>query len=280
MVIRLGGNGPYPTFLVRSSLGSVGVASPDGLAGSGDVEGLSVAWTFIAQAGALDIGTGTALDATSTLDVQAGDVLIAVALCYGSGPPTATISDGGSNNLTVVWRDNSERYTAVNIWSAHLLSAATASGATFTLTFSASVSYRTFRILQYRPSSGSTVSLESATDFDNQVQSDTVVTATFDVPSGDTLVIAMNGHAGADSKTTASNHEVDGVAADGAYSGDDYVHIWGKALSTSKTGIDAGCTLGSVKYWFGAGALVFKATAGGTTAVPVFSHHYATMARN
>lgn len=216
-----------------------------------------MAWTYIGYTRNTDTGSGTSLDGDTELNIQAGDLLVGICLCYKTTPfPTPTISDGGDNDFTFLPRVDINN--SVHAWYGYILSAEASASATITYGLSVASTYRTFIVLQFRPENGAEITLESS-DIDATGNDSYPTSDPFNTPAGDVLVVAGHGIYGGTSDESLSNPEIAGEAADGCpWTGDDWVHMWYSAFSDAQNSIEAEADLSGSVQWFACGALVFS----------------------
>jgi hypothetical protein len=152
---------------------------------------------------------GTTVDTGTTLDILAGDVLVAyVAGDYGSSL-SSVAEDDNSNSFTVL--GNTSEWWRVG--SARLLSAAASSGATIRATLSAYASSDwELIVLQFRPASGETVSFGSGPASASNVWGSNPTSGQLSTSSAKSVFVGCgsNGHA------TLSNPRIGGVSVDGS----------------------------------------------------------------
>ncbi len=135
----------------------------------------STNFTYIAQcSGVGPTGPATTEDCDTTLNVAAGDLLIAIGAWntttfVGTLPSVAVASVSGSppNDFTFDSADKCNGNGSADIHSAvgYVLSAAADSSATFRLTIGTAYRWPEIRVLQFRPTSGATVTKDASTYF-------------------------------------------------------------------------------------------------------------------
>lgn len=114
------------------------------------------AFTFIDSASGANDGPGTTVATSTTLNVSAGDLLIAAVQWEDDGGATVTsLTDGGSNALTFDTGDDVHSGSnEINLFPHYRLSASANASATFTATINptgSDVSYMKLVVLQFRP---------------------------------------------------------------------------------------------------------------------------------
>lgn len=222
-------------------------------------------WTYINYCKATNNGYGTSLNGDAVLDVQAGDLLVAICEWYeDNAGPTVTISDGGSNSLTMLTKQViiSPVYTQYG----YKIAASANATAQFVLTFSSNQTYRNLTILQFRPSAG-TVILDVYDLAKTTATSAAVLTDNITTTGSDELVIGGHGIYGAGAQKSISDMQIGDVAADGCpYADAYYCHLWYKVFSSTQSNIHAQGTLNASATW-NAGILAFKLEGG--SVVPI-----------
>ena len=201
-----------------------------------------MAFSFINSAVGNNTGSGTVLNCGTSLDIQAGDLIVAHA-CWEGGTTTVAISDGGSNALTM-----EDVVAGSTIWTAmgYKLAGVANAAATFTLTLGAARTYRDILVLQFRPDSGETVT-KVAGPSSAVGSSNTPLSSTISPAGTDLVVVGGVGHY----DYNESNWLIGGVSADGyRWPGQPYFSgIWYKIYSSSQSSIAAQCTLGGSAAW-------------------------------
>jgi uncharacterized repeat protein (TIGR02543 family) len=223
-----------------------------------------MAWTFIASATGRNNASGTVLDASSTLNVQAGDLLVAMSAWANASPSSFKVSqsDGTTNLMTSLAEgyDNTGYYSR----TAYKIAAVAASAATFRLTLGTSVSYRSLIVLQFRPTSGASVTLETGPSY-AYGNSTTIASGLFSTTGTDEVII---GGMTTENNVSSSGYQVGGAAADGSVNTLGDVAAWYKIATSAQSSIRAtGAT--SPSDTFGCHALSFKAVAGSSWSVAI-----------
>lgn len=213
-------------------------------------------------------GSSTTLVCSTGLNIQKGDMLVAI-VNHWTGDKTTTISDSGSNSFTMIHNDpyDSSLYTHYG----YILNAQANSSATITVTFGASIQYCAAIVFQFRPSVG-VVTLNTY-DVTATGTSLTVESNSVNIIDGDCLAIggygkyyfpdisALNSQKLGDLDATAPNTD--------AY----YAQLWYLAFSNNPTlSATAKCTLPtglSYNDWNCAGILVFLIT----PSIPIIMNH-------
>lgn len=219
-----------------------------------------------------DSGTGSVASSTASVsasvDVVLGDLIVVLVAVDNSANATVdTVTDSEDNTY--------ELCTAVTYSSgthlrhAYVLSAgSTATGVTVTASFvNSGWAQRQIMVLVFTPDSGDTVSLAdsaSTTGYGTSISVGTVSTT-------ETDAVVVAGRSSTSAKAQ-SEEEIDGVEATVATAPNNYIGQW--YLLSSVSSANATATVATNTSW-AAEVLAFEsAAAGGTTAVPVFVHHY------
>ena len=217
------------------------------------------AFAFIAVAeGAVAKGSGTTLSTSSTLNVLAGDLLVAAVHWEEGTGGTIGVTDGSSNVFTMTPEVNSSGQA----WAAfgYKISASANAAATFKFTNSSAAVYRHLYVYQFRPAPGATVSLDPTTTNPaiGSGNSASPVGGTITTKGTDTVVI---GSVKSYSDTSHSAHKIGGVAADGSTSDGLWSSIWYRLLSSPMASGYAQATLSYATTWV-CGTIGFKASSG------------------
>ena len=211
------------------------------------------------------LASGTSLACSSSINVAAGDLIVAIAT-WGGGTDAGTIgiSDGGSNTCTLT---SVGSYTDVaNVVFGYILATSSNSTATFTFTNSTARAYRGIIVFKIEPATAGNVwSLDPGASnpaFANNIWSATAASSAITTTS--TTGVAVGGMRGGYDGRTFSVQTING---DGAP--DVIVELETTALSTAFWGaLAAGAsyysqvTLSSDETWV-CGILGFKQEAGG-----------------
>ncbi len=225
---------------------------------------IAMAFTFIAWASNASDGTSaTTIDTATALNVAAGD-LLATWVKHEGAPTTIAVADtGGGNSHTFDAGDKvNHSNTDLSATFGYVLSATADASFTGRATFGAAKPFRSIIVAQFRPDAGETVSKDtSATGQGNgtAVQSGTYTTSGTDE-------VTMGGY-GEYVAATSSNHQINGVAADGVRKtdvthGNNFTAAWYRILNATFAAGRSTCTAGSSGDWIGCG-IAFKSVAGG-----------------
>lgn len=226
-----------------------------------------MAWTFIASAENINDASGTTLDCSSSLNVAAGDLLIAWAKHEGANGTFAMASVSGSpaNAFTFDAADEENHSnTDLNGSFGYLLSAAADATATFRLTLGAARAFRGVIVWQFRPDSGKAVTKVAAAE--GQGNSTAPQSGTISPTSADLVVVG--GYAQY-TNVTLSNRSINSVAADAfqdAVASD--MSSWYRTLTTGFTNGRASVTQDVADDWI-CNVIAFDA-AGSPTIAPSY----------
>ena len=214
-----------------------------------------MAFTFIASATGTSDASGTSLACSSSLNIAAGDLLVAL-VRWESATTTPSIA-GATNTLTMV--NTFSFATAVGWGVMGYKIAASADGAeTFTFSVAAARTWRRVIILQFRPDSGDTVTLDASNAFASG-NSATIASGNISTTGTDEVVVG-----GTDTWVTftASNVFINGSAATGSVFSLPHCGMWYAKLTATFTNGNASLTSSVSQYW-GADIIAFKSVAGG-----------------
>ena len=219
-----------------------------------------MAFSFVASVYGSSAATGTTLSTSTTLNVQAGDILVAWFGAYSGTIGTPSISDGGSNSFTMESTvNNSSTYGAMGI----KLNASANYSATFTLS-TGSIGYRYLTVLQFRNSSSGTASKDVTATGTGSYGS--LATGSFTTTGTDEIVVI--GAKGTMS-TGWSSMNIGGSAADGSTSGMLAGRAWYKIYTATKSSI-TGTATGTPSSAGVCAAMSVKFTASGIS-IPLFN---------
>jgi len=215
-----------------------------------------MALSHVATASNYATGSGTSLACSSSLNVAAGDLLVAVAAWEEGSGGTLGVSDGGSNTCTMT--AEASQGTQPYLAFGYLLSATANATATFTFTNSTSRGYRGIIVLQFRPDGGETVTLDAgpsaAGGSSTAAQSGNITTTGTDV-----VVVA-----GARAYLTVnpSARYIGDVAVDTDHVSAGLTRAWWRFLTETMTDGHGQLTWDGTSAWV-ASIIAFKSAAGG-----------------
>jgi hypothetical protein len=211
-------------------------------------------FAHIASAYAYGGGSGTTLDTTPSLNIQAGDVLVGV-VSWEDGASTMDVRDTAGNNiftlLAVINNTNNNNWQHLGY---RLIGQADAA-ATFRATWGTARSYRNIGVMQFRPDSGDTVSLEAGPSGAEGTGS-SMASGSIN-PGGDDLILfsaAKNYN-----PQIFSAEQIGGVNADIVVDVGSFAGMWARLL-TSAPGSVTGTATGANNTWV-ADILAIKAAA-------------------
>lgn len=183
-----------PASAFRPTLTAGGAtAAPGGGGGGGG------AFTFVASASGSDDASDTDVSTSSTLNIQAGDVIIAAVQWEDNGSATVSSFTDGTNALTFDTGDDVHSASnEINLFPYYKLVASENATAMFTATISTSVPFKKMVVLQFRPggcpSSCETVTKDiSGARENNGTGSSTVSTGTFSTTGSDVVACGLGG---------------------------------------------------------------------------------------
>jgi hypothetical protein len=221
-------------------------------------------FSFIALVSGLDDGSGTTLDASASLNVAAGDVLVAYGKHEGSTTSISVAKDTGSPANThtfdagdYISHGNGDMHASFG----YLLSASADATATFRMTLGAARAWRRFFVAQFRPDSGDTCTKDAANE--GTGSSSAFNSGNISTTGDDEIVVGAGATYTGD---TSANELINGVSATeptgspiGA--GSAGLFLFYRILSATFT--NGAATADSLNEWIGS-IIAIKATAGGS----------------
>lgn len=223
------------------------------------LEASAGSWTHIASAEAEAAAAGTTLDCSTSLNVAAGDLLVAWCKHEGANGTFAVAKSTGSpaNTFTFDAADEENHSNGdLNGSFGYVLSAAADATATFRLT-TASRTFRAIVVYQFRPGAGTSVA--KAVAGEGQGTGTLRESANVVVPSG--AVVVFGGHAQY-ADVTLSNREINDVAADAFQDvAATDCSLWYRIVSSGFTG-SADVTSGTSSAWI-CNVIAFSSTGSG-----------------
>ena len=218
-----------------------------------------MAFTFIASAGNSDDASGTTLDCSSSLNVEAGDLLVAWTKNEGAPTTHAMAKSTGSPANTFTYdAADTEDHSNADLSGAfgYVLAAAADATATFRMTLGAARPYRRVLVMQFRPDGGETVTRDAG----NNGQGNSSALSSGNVTTTGTDEVICGGY-GEYGTRTASSEQVGGVAATepAASPQGGYTAAWYLIATSTFTGA-ATATLDADTEWV-CGAIAFKSEA-------------------
>lgn len=214
-------------------------------------------FTFVASASGASDGSSTTVATSTTLNVAAGDLLIAVVTWEDGATTVSSLTDGGSNTLTQNAGDDiSNSSNQINVSPQYRLSASSNSSATFTATLAAARVFKKLVVMQYRPHSGETVSRDISGTRENFDDTDTtnVVSGSFSTTGSDVVVCGLMGIY---TSGTHSSSTIGGVSATQSKQ-EGGAFVWCRIVTSALTTQTANTTYSTARLW-AATVLAFKA---------------------
>lgn len=222
-----------------------------------------MAWSLVDYAVGDYWSTASTLDTTDSLNVAAGDLLVAYVGFDTTSRAISSIqaTSGNANAMTVSSISNiNTTYGAI----AYKINADANATATFRLTLDGTANQPGIVVMQFRPDSGDTVTLDSGPSGTTGT-SETPTSASFNTAGTDEVVVCGRyAH-----YKTGSAQKVGSDNADAAYSSGTEIDVsaWYKILNATKSGITCQETIGYADWV--CDYLAFKATApAGGSVVP------------
>ncbi len=228
-----------------------------------------MAATLIASIRKDNVASATTLDQTTTLNIAAGDLLVAWVKYEGGAATTvavASVSGSPANAFTVnagdtVAHGNNDLHTAFG----YVLNASADASCTLRLTLGAARVYRALQVYQFRPDGGETWTRNAGAIAASSSNSTAPSSGNFS-PTGSDLVVV--GGYGDYSGSTFSVPLINSVAADGQLTGEQTLTAsWYRILTTGFTNGTASCTLSGSAAWT-CGGIAFASASGGGGATP------------
>jgi hypothetical protein len=220
-------------------------------------------FTFIASASNLNNAAGTTLDTSTSLNVAAGDLLVAWIANEDSASTYAVAKDSGSPANTFTFDAADAETFGGSLWGqwGYLLSASADSTATLRATWGTSVAVRRFLVMQFRPSGGATVTKDVGAA-GNGGTGTAAVSDAITTTGTDEVVCGASDlfNSGA---TTAE--QIGGVNAAGVVRRD-AASMWYRILTATMSTGTATSTQAASDQWI-ASIISFKATGGGAAPV-------------
>jgi hypothetical protein len=191
-------------------------------------------FTFIGSVASTGNNSGISLTTPSSLNVMAGDLLVAV--CSSESAATLTIDDGGGNTFTMLAQSSMSGQVYQNL--GYVLRATANSAMTPVLHCSPSANYIDFIVMQFRPTGTAIfdVGPSSGTGSSTSAQSGNITTA-----GTSELIIGGSSSYGNSSSGYYSGQKIAGGAAAG-FVNSYYGSLWYSVFSTPQTGIGATTT--------------------------------------
>lgn len=201
--------------------------------------------TPIASAVGFASGSGTILDTSTALNVQAGDVLVAFA-SWAQSNGSASIAQTDAANPMLMMPDYSN-YWSIYSRAGYVISAAAASSATFRFTITDAAVNRSITVLQYRPDANTTVHLHAAFAF-GEGTGTAMATSALGLYGDDVdaVAFAVRGtNAG-----SFSNLAINGATPDGTISNASIARAMRLHFTENDTSVTASGTLDSSDDWY------------------------------
>ena len=220
-------------------------------------------FSFVAVASAQTSSSGTSGTASSTLNVQSGDLLVGMFGYRGLTELSGLVmseTDGTSNVMTLLSQDHSANHSGV---MGYKIAASANAAASFRVAHTESVAYRTWVVYQFRPDGGETVELDGGRNV-AQGNSTAPASASFSTTGTDEVIV---GFLSKYALRTTSSPLIAGAAADGSNLFD-YASAWYKIFTETQSSITARATLATSTNWIQY-AVAFKSAGAGGIKIPV-----------
>jgi hypothetical protein len=227
-----------------------------------------MAFTFIAGVAGYNDATGTSLACASTLNVAAGDLIVAFPSWEDGTGGTLGCSDSGSNVCTMTAELGSSSSLAYFAFG-YKISASANATATFVFTNATTRPARSIIVLQFRPDAGETVSLDPSTSNPSTAAGSGQALQSGDMTTAgtDTVVIGAGKHY---NYGTWSSEQIGDTAADGRVQSNRpevLTETWYRILTGGMSAGHAQVSTTSTSNEWVCGVIAFKAVSGGSAAV-------------
>lgn len=218
--------------------------------------------TVIASAEAINDGTGTTLDTSTSLNLATGDCVAVSCKHEGTADGTSSVAEDGGGNActkgTVVNHANGD----LNGFFAYNLNCTADAAAVFRLT-TASRAFRAIIVYQFRPDAGDVVTLDAQNT--GQGTSTTPASGTITTTGTDEIAFGMYCQY---ANITLSSRQINGVAADAFEdaSTSDF-SVWYRILTATFSGGNASASQTPTDAWI-CNTIAFKSEAAAETVLP------------
>jgi hypothetical protein len=218
-----------------------------------------MAFTFIAAVGNNDGAAGTTLDATSSLNVAAGDLLIGWGKYEGTNDTFAIAKTTGGNDFTFDAGDEIN-HTNNDLNGSFGYKISASADATFTPRLTTgSRAFRSLIVLQFRPDAGETVTKDGS----NKAEGSTTAINSGNITTTGTDGVVVGAY-GPYSARDTNSELIDGVAAtEPTNSPQGFASAWYRILTAAISSGAATATIGGAEQHIEA-VIAFKSEAGGT----------------
>jgi len=228
-----------------------------------------MALAYVASNTVRATGSGTTLDTSEAFNVAAGDLLVGVAIWYGTATTAAIADTDGTTNVMTMLDVRSA--SSLNVCIGYMLAAESDASATFRATLGAAKTYRSIFAYQFRPDAGDTVALDTE-GYTATATSAAVQTGDFNTAGTDEVVVASLNLA--HTRTFTDYLIADGAAEGLSIAGLTDAAAWYELFTSTQTGIHAQVTLSTSDTWIATLAAFKSTAAAGGLSIPVAQHHY------
>lgn len=215
-----------------------------------------MAFSFIALVSGSADASGTGHDATASLNVQAGDLLVAWCKYEGGGSTSIAVAKNSGSPANTFTFDGGDFITAATCSSfGYLLAAEADASATFRMTLGTSKTFRVLMVLQFRPDAGTTVTKDGSSGA--TATSTAPNSGNFTTTGNDGVVVGAYGESSAE---VTSAEQINGVGAtepSGSPIPGGQTSVWYRILSAPFSGGASSATLGFAQLWT-CGGIAFK----------------------
>jgi len=216
-----------------------------------------MSWTFVNSNGASGAGALATIPVTVT-GCHAGDIAFIVAKHEGTASTTPTLSDAVGGTYSIVITE--QGVSSAEPWMSAFWGTVGATGSvTFTVTFSATKTFRDIGVIVYTPPVGATISLDGTPVSQGHAAATAVTSGNITTAGTDGIAVGLYGSFGDDITSMLIN----GGAADHTQKASaNNSAIWTRAYSSGFTGAATGTTGGGNTWDAGAFALKAVVAAG------------------
>jgi hypothetical protein len=210
-----------------------------------------MAWSYVASAQGYynDLGNRNYIDCSSSLNVVAGDRLVAWVAFEDNNFTVSSVGAKSGNVNTMTVRATNNSASRIYGAMAYKIAADQNATATFRGTLSDSLTWANCRIvvMQFRPDAGDTVAVDDLDDAPGTGSSSTALSGTIDTTGNDEVVIGASSSWDAGAPTS---EKIGGTNADGAVdiTGGDSGGMWYRILTEAASTIAAQATVPNTNW--------------------------------
>lgn len=219
---------------------------------SGGGGGGGGAFTFIASANGADDTNDVDISTSTTLNVQAGDLLIGAVQWEDTDTTVSSFTDGGSTPNTLSFTTGDDVHSAgneINLYPLVRTSAVTNSAATFTVTLGSARQFKKMVVLQFRPAgcpgACETVTRDVSGTREANGNSASILSGSFSTTGTDNVVCGIAGiYTGGvwSAQTLAGSASTDNASPSG-------ITGWCRRVSSALSTQTASSTYSQTRFW-------------------------------